>query len=101
MLAVETIARIRREHFVKGEAYWHRRFADRRAASGSLAAKAGKRQASYLSAFEGKPLKIQDVPAIAVTVHAIDTHLGIRPSSHWATSCRQSGERRGMASPAT
>jgi hypothetical protein len=62
MLAVETIARIRREHFVKGEAYWHRRFADRRAASGSLAAKAGKRQASHLSAFEGKPLKIQDVP---------------------------------------
>jgi hypothetical protein len=44
MLAVETIERIRREHFVKGEAYWHRRFADRRAASGSLAAKAGKRQ---------------------------------------------------------
>jgi hypothetical protein len=62
MLALETIARIRREHFVKGEAYWHRRFADRRAASGRLAAKAGKRQASYLSAFEGKPLKIQDVP---------------------------------------
>jgi hypothetical protein len=59
---VETIARIRREHFVKGEAYWHRRFADPRAASGSLAAKAGKRQASYLSAFEGKPLKIQHVP---------------------------------------
>jgi hypothetical protein len=32
MLAVETIARIRREHFIKGEAYWHRRFADPRAA---------------------------------------------------------------------
>jgi hypothetical protein len=62
MLAVETIARIQREHFAKGEAYWHPRFADRRAASGSLAAKAGKRQASYLSAFEGKPLKIQDAP---------------------------------------
>jgi hypothetical protein len=62
VLAVKTIARIRHEHFVKGEVYWHRRFADRRAASGSLAAKAGKRPASYLSAFEGKPLKIQDVP---------------------------------------